>query len=280
MQDTVGWSSSQQMRLRELNVNKTVMENQFYNAFERDKQFQELEKMYVSSLRKELSDFQINIRRPRIELLRESLIGLLLSEGFVQVRTPLIISRTSLEKMSIVQSHPLFNQVYWVSSRQCLRPMLASGLYAMLPDLLRLWEHPVRLFEVGPCFRKEKGGSKHASEFTMLNLVEMGIDGNTCEQRMEYLVETIMKDNGLEEYSLVEQDSIVYGTTLDVLVEGIEVASGAIGPHPLDEAWRINVPWMGIGFGLERLLMVREKNFSVNPWKRSVSYLDGISLKI
>ena len=280
MQDTVGWSYSQQMRLRELSINRTVMENQYSDAFERDKQFQKIEKMQVSSLRKELSNFRTNILRPRIELLRDSLIGLLISEGFIQVRTPLIISRTSLEKMSIVQSHPLFSQVYWVSSRQCLRPMIAPGLYAILPDLLRLWEHPVRLFEVGPCFRKEKGGSKHASEFTMLNLVEMGIDRNICEQRIEYMVGTIMKHSGLEEYSLVDQKSIVYGTTLDVLVEGIEVASGAIGPHPLDEAWRINVPWMGIGFGLERLLMVREKNFSVNPWKRSVSHLDGISLKI
>ena len=33
--------------------------------------------------------------------------------------------------------------------------MLAPHLYYVLVDLLRLWDKPVKIFEVGPCFRKE-----------------------------------------------------------------------------------------------------------------------------
>ena len=92
----------------------------------------------------------------------------------------------------------------------------------------------------------------------------------------------IAKTAGLNDFGFEKEDSAVYGTTLDVLAgpEKIEVASGAMGPHPLDAAWRITDTWVGIGFGLERLLMVSEKSQSLSKMGRSLSYLDGIRLNI
>jgi phenylalanyl-tRNA synthetase alpha chain len=95
------------------------------------------------------------------------------------------MSRGLLEKMSIGADHPLGAQIFWLDRDRCLRPMLAPHLYYVLKDLLRLWESPVRIFEVGSCFRKESQGSQHSNEFTMLNLAEMGV---TEESRLKRLV--------------------------------------------------------------------------------------------
>jgi phenylalanyl-tRNA synthetase alpha chain len=48
----------------------------------------------------------------------------------------------------------------------------------------------------------------------------------------------------------------------------------------LDRAWQITDAWVGIGFGLERLLMVAEKSQSLGKMGRSLTYLDGIRLNI
>ena len=72
----------------------------------------------------------------------------------------------------------------------------------------------------------------------------------------------------------------MYGTTIDLLHGDLELGSAAIGPHPLDRPWRITEPWVGIGFGLERLLMVREGSDSLGRWSRSLEYLDGHTLRL
>ena len=63
---------------------------------------------------------------------------------------------------------------------------------------------------------------------------------------------------GIAAYELEVTDSEVYGAMIDVLVGGAEVCSAGLGPHPLDGNWGIVDPWVGLGFGLERLLMTRE----------------------
>ena len=75
---------------------------------------------------------------------------------------------------------------------------------------------------------------------------------------------------------------MVYGETIDIVSgdQGIEVGSAAMGPHVLDRAWRISVPWVGIGFGLERLLMIAAGGRNLARMARSLSYLDGVRLNI
>ena len=62
--------------------------------------------------------------------------------------------------------------------------------------------------------------------------------------------------------------------------DGLELGSGAMGPHPLDQAWRITDTWVGIGFGLERLLMTVRGGDSIGKMGRSLAYLDGVTLNI
>jgi phenylalanyl-tRNA synthetase alpha chain len=53
-----------------------------------------------------------------------------------------------------------------------------------------------------------------------------------------------------------------------------------VGPHPLDHAWRITDTWVGLGFGLERLLMAVREGSSIGRLGRSLAYLDGITLNL
>ena len=49
---------------------------------------------------------------------------------------------------------------------------------------------------------------------------------------------------------------------------------------PFDAAWGIRENWVGIGFGLERLTMAATHETSMAKVGRSLSYLDGIRLRL
>jgi len=208
--------------------------------------------------------------------LEEELGGRLVAAGFMEVETPVLLARGNLERMGITPDDPLYGQVFWTDGERCLRPMLAPNLYVLLGHLGRVLPPPVRIFEAGPCFRREGSGAEHLSEFTMLNLVEMGpgVDG---PRRVAELAALLLPGEAIE---LVEVESSVYGATTDVLLRGVEVASGAWGPHPLDGAWGIREPWAGIGLGLERLAMARAGDGSIGRHARSLAYQHGVRLDI
>ena len=131
------------------------------------------------------------------------------------------------------------------------------------------------------CFRKETQGAHHAAEFTMLNLCEFGLPEASRQERLEGLADRVMTCAGIDSYQLVSETSAVYGATVDVVSDGgLELGSGAMGPHPLDRAWRITDTWVGIGFGLERLLMAAEDAGHLARYGRSITYLDGVRLNI
>ena len=278
----VTWSEIQARRLLELDADETELNTKFESVAQRDKRFQELESRLVQQQRQRLKELREVHLRPALCRLESTLTEVLVRNGFVQVVTPTIMSRGLLEKMSIGADHPLGAQIFWLDRDRCLRPMLAPHLYYVLKDLLRLWESPVRIFEVGSCFRKESQGSQHSNEFTMLNLAEMGVTEESRQARIEELAALITEAAGIKEYRLESQKSVVYGETIDIVAgdQGLEVGSAAMGPHPLDRAWRISVPWVGIGFGLERLLMIANGGRSLSRMARSLTYLDGVRLNI
>ena len=278
----LNWTDIQHKRLVELDADAATLARTFDDANQRNRAFQTLEKERVAAHRRHLDDLRSGARRPRLCRLETVLVETLVAHGFVQVSTPMLMSRGLLARMSITVDHPLFEQIYWVDRDKCLRPMLAPHLYYVIKDLLRLWEKPIRVFEVGTCFRKETEGARHAAEFTMLNLCEFGLPEDHRRQRLESLAALIMDRAGICPYRLESETSGVYGTTVDVVAEadGLELGSGAMGPHALDRAWRITDTWVGIGFGLERLLMAAEGGTNLSRFGRSISYLDGIRLNI
>lgn len=276
------FTDTQKDRLKELEAAGLELTRGFDSSTAREKAYQKLEKELVRKGRERLQSFRDTRLRPGLCRLESRLADVLVKDGFVQVTTPIIMSKGLLAKMSIDSDHPLSEQVFWLDHHKCLRPMLAPHLYYVLKDLLRLWEKPVRIFEIGPCFRKESRGAKHTSEFTMLNLVEMGLPEQEREDRLRMLGARVAEAAGVRDYRFETVPSEVYGTTIDIVAgkDRVEVGSAAMGPHPLDRHWDLAENWVGIGFGLERLLMVAKKAESLSRMGRSLSYLDGVRLNI
>ena len=279
---TITWTETQARRLNELDASESELDKKFDNESNREHAYQRLEKKLVSKQRRRLKEFRRIHMRPALCRLESKLIDVLVKQGFVQMCTPIMMSKGLLKKMSIDTHHPLSSQIYWLDKNKCLRPMLAPHLYYLLVDLLRLWDKPVRIFEVGPCFRKESHGSQHSSEFTMLNLVEMGLPIENREDRIRELGTLVAEAAGVNDYGFDTVKSEIYGDTIDIVAgeDKIEIGSAAMGPHPLDRPWKINETWAGIGFGLERLAMVAENTRNLAKFGRSLAYLNGIRLNI
>ena len=272
-------TETQKQRLRELGAGISLEERVFTTIQERDASFKIMEKKLIQAEKQHLQNLRNYQRRPMICQIEGILINKLVEEGFVQVITPIIIAKGFLDKMSITAENPLINQVFWLSKDKCLRPMLAPNLYYLLKRLVRLWKKPIRIFELGPCFRKDTKGSQHLNGFTMLNLVELGLPQESRLQRLKELASLIMGAVGINDYQLVSKPCEVYGETLDIMTD-TEICSAAMGPHPLDDAWGIVDPWVGLGFGLERLVMVKQGYQNIQRVGRSLIYLDGIRLNI
>ncbi|WP_019176308.1 pyrrolysine--tRNA(Pyl) ligase large subunit [Methanomassiliicoccus luminyensis] len=268
---------SQKQRLRELG--RVPDEGAaFSTAEDRDAAFIKEVAYYQSYNRNVVRDALDAPKRHPLSHMEEVLAQALVDEGFLDVKTPTIISGDSIRKMGISCAHPLNKQIFWVDGTRCLRPMLAPNLYFLMRHLKRNAQLPLRLFEIGPCYRIETHGSDHLEEFTMLNLVELAPQGDPLAQ-LHHHIATVMGAVGLD-YQLCECDSEVYSRTIDVEVDGSEVASAALGPHALDRAHGIEDPWVGVGFGLERLLMSKSAESNIRKVGRSLIYLQGARIDV
>lgn len=240
-------SETQQNRLSELgaDVEQTPV---FSTSSERDKYFQETEKRLSRENKSRLLDLLNTKHRPELCALEYTLSDALCKLGFTQVTTPIIISDKFLERMSIDGSHP---------------------------------GKPLRIFEIGSCFRRETEGRSHLKEFTMLNLVEWGLPENERAEHLKQFGRAVLSAAEIDEYDMISENSVVYGEGLDFVGrDGLELASTSMGPHPLDARWGINSTWVGIGFGLERLLMYRENSHGIHRFSKSIAFLDGARLNV
>jgi pyrrolysyl-tRNA synthetase-like protein len=273
-------TATQSQRLRELGADPLVLDELFADVQLRDAAFKRLEGELVKDGRQRLKDLRAGRRAPQLIELERVLSDALTDVGFVRVATPLIIASDSLRKMGIEHGHPLRDQVFWLEDGRCLRPMLAPNLYTLLRRLDRNWSKPFGIFEIGPCFRRDSKGASHLNEFTMLNLVELGRPESEGRTRLVELASLVMRAAGITHYELEVTESEVYGEMVDVLVNGAEVCSAGLGPHPLDGNWGIVDPWVGLGFGIERLIMAREGYPNIERAGRSLSYVDGVRLNL
>ena len=277
------YTVTQQNRITELNGSEELLEQEFEDRIARDNAFRKLEKEMVQESRLDLRDLLEYRHIPAACANGRKLEDWLVSEGFTKVVTPTIISRKMLADMTIDEEHKLFEQVFWLDGKKCLRPMLAPNLYVVMRELHRVTGEPVKIYEIGSCFRKESQGASHMNEFTMLNCVELAYvkDGEQLEE-LKRLARRSMEVLGIPEkdYELVVEESTVYGHTVDIEVNGLEVASGSYGPHFLDAKWGVFDTWVGIGFGIERLTMALSGSRTIKRFGRSISFLDGQPLNI
>jgi len=279
---TEPFTTTQQQRLTELNAKPELIGAMFENKAARDEVFRQAEAKLARLNREKLIKLLSEEKKPLAVQIEDRLKGWLTKEeGFTQVTTPIIITASMLDKMTITKEHPLTSQVFWLDSKRCLRPMLAPNLYTVMRDLYKVTREPVRIFEIGSCFRKESQGAQHMNEFTMLNLVDFaGVEDGRQMERLKELAEGAMKAIGAGEYKLEIEKSEVYGETLDIVMGDLEIASGAYGPHFLDPKWGVFETWVGIGFGIERIAMSMGGYRTIKRVGKSIAYLDGSPLNL
>ncbi len=151
--------------------------------------------------------------------------------------------------------------------------MLAPNLYNYLRKLGKVLPDPVKIFEIGPCYRKESDGKEHLEEFTMLNFCQMG--SGCTRENLEAIIREFLEYLKID-FEIVGNSCLVYGDTLDIMHGDLELSSAVVGPVPLDREWGIEKPWIGAGFGLERLLKVMHNFKNIKRAARSESYYNGI----
>ena len=270
-------------RISELNGDAALNEQEFETAKERDVAFREIEKKLSRQARQEIKELLDEKHVTDSVATGHKLEEWLQGEGYTKVVTPTIVTREMLSKMSLTAGHALLDQVFWVDKNKALRPMHAPNLYIVMRELHRITNAPVKIYEIGSCFRKESQGAQHLNEFTMLNCVELAAieDGKQMDELIR-LAKEAMKVLGVpeDEYKLVTEESTVYGSTLDIEINGMEVASGSFGPHFLDAEWGVTDTWVGIGFGIERLTMALNKGRTIKRYGRSITFIDGKPMSI
>ena len=275
-----GFTATQRQRLYELGAEATATDQTFAGVTARDDAFRRLSTELTGAGRAALDALRAGPRVPALRLLEESLRAALARADLVEVVTPAIVSGDALRKMGVEPHSEMGEQVFRLDSDRALRPMLAPNLYTVMRRLARTWKQPFAIYEMGSCFRRDTKGAKHLNEFTMLNLVELGTPLAHRDARLRELAVVVLEAAGVSGYEFVLKNSEVYGDELDVVVAGLEVCSTALGPHPLDDAWAITDPWVGLGFGLERLLVARDGLTGIERVGRSLSYLDGVRLQL
>lgn len=278
---SISFSETQNIRLAELGVKKEERTMEFADSKERDNAYRQIEKRAVRENKERMHEWVGVSHQHKLAKLQNDLAASLCEHGFTQVMTPTMISKTFLERMSINETCPLYEQVYWIDRKTCLRPMLAPNLYDVSKSMMNVEKLPLRVFEIGSCFRKESEGKSHLKEFTMLNLVEWGTPMEERADRLKELAHIVMKAADIKDYTVEEDNSVVYGIGIDIISpDGLELASTSMGPHKLDEAWGVDCTWVGIGFGLERLLMYREGEEGIHRYSRSIAFQNGVRLNI
>ena len=273
----VKFTVSQKRRLTELNVSEEIIERDFKEVSERDEFFDKFVSEIINDNRNRLRLMVDNKKRSSIKIIEKKIAEAIVDKGFMEVNTPLLLSKSYIKRMGIDEKNKLWKQIIWTKDDLCLRPMLAPNLYYVMRRI-RKFLQPVRIFEIGSCFRKEEDGSIHSTEFTMCNIVELAPDREPFKVLQE-MIDTVMKSVGLD-YEISDSDCSVYGRTHDVISNGIEVASAVVGPIPIDLNWDVTEPWAGVGFGLERLVMLNEGLNRIKPVCKSVTYLSSIYLNI
>lgn len=242
-----------------------------------DLSFKELESLLVSRRKEDLQQMYEEDRENYLGKLERTITKFFVDRGFLEIKTPIVIPAEYVERMGINSDIELSKQVFRLDKNLCLRPMLAPTLYNCLRKFDNVLSDPVKIFEIGPCYRKESDGKEHLEEFTMLNFCQMG--SGCTRENLESIIKEFLDFLDIE-FEIVGDSCMVYGDTLDVMHGDLELSSAVVGPVPMDRDWGIDKPWIGAGFGLERLLKVKHAFKNIKRGSRAESYYNGIPTKI
>jgi len=136
--------------------------------------FKELESELLARRKDDLKQIYAGGEENYLGKLERDITRFFVDRGFLEIKSPILIPPEYVERMGIDKDSELSKQVFRVDKNLCLRPMLAPNLYNYLRKLGKVLPDPVKIFEIGPCYRKEPDGKEHQEEFTILNFCQMG----------------------------------------------------------------------------------------------------------
>lgn len=110
---------SQKRRLIELGADSCINLT-FNNEKERDSVYDNLDTEWQRKNREALLNLLKNTKRPFVRRLESKLIEALISNGFVEVTTPIIISSAFIEQMGISNAHHLWKQIFGLKAGDAL----------------------------------------------------------------------------------------------------------------------------------------------------------------
>ena len=239
--------------------------------------FKELESLLIERRKEEVRKIYATSREDMLAELERDISQFLRARGFMEIKSSVLIPEEYLLKMGIDVNEDGDYKVFKTTGGMYLRPMLAPVLYNYLRRFDRILPDPVKIFEIGTCYRRESDGGTHLEEFTMVNFCQMG-KGATKEEIMS-LITDFLNHLGIS-FEFEGDECKVYGDTIDVMHGDMELSSAVVGPVPMDIDWGINKPWIGAGFGLERLLMAKHGFRNVKRGSRSELYYNGIYINL
>ena len=176
--------------------------------------FRELESELLARRKEDLQRIYADERENYLGKLERDITKFFVDRGFLEIKSPILIPAEYVERMGIDSDTELSKQVFRVDKNFCLRPMLAPNLYNYLRKLDRVLPDPIKIFEIGPCYRKESDGKEHLEEFTMLNFCQMG--SGCTRENLEALIREFL-DYLKIDFEIVGDSCMVYGDTLDVM---------------------------------------------------------------
>ena len=246
----------------------------FYNTYKKYS-LKKLEFKLIKKRNDELLNIYDNYRINDIANLERIISKFMIKNGFLEVKTPIIIDRKDIELMGIKPDDDQNYKLFKVDNNKYLRPMLAPGLYVYLKKLYRILKKPIKIFEIGKCFRKESDSSTHLEEFTMFNFCHMG---NDCDEKtLMNLIRELLSYLNID-YTIIKDQNQIYGNTIDIMYKDLELSSAVVGPVKIDINWEINQKWVGAGFGLERILKAKNNYINIKRSECSKNYYNGIYL--
>ncbi|NLW75322.1 MAG: O-phosphoserine--tRNA ligase, partial [Methanomicrobiales archaeon] len=165
------------------------------------------------------------------------------------------------------QVFPEFRELKPESSRQTLRSHMTSGWFQTLGSIWEKVTHPIRLFSIDRCFRREQAEDSHRlMSYHSASCVVAGEhvtieDGKAVARALlsafGYTDFEFRPDDKRSKYYMPDTQTEVYAAHPD---HGwVEVATfGIYSPVALAE-YGIGVPVMNLGLGVERMAMIMNK---------------------
>ena len=200
--------------------------------------------------------------------------------GFLEVETPLLIPANAPEEY-INPINALPSWQLQTSPEICMKRLLCNG-------------HK-KLFQISHCWRSNERGSRHLSEFTMLEWYRARCDYKTlmvdCEELLQYIVKTCLPDKGCFTYNsakidpftpwkrITVQEAFLYFGKVDVwdcLEKGLyeEILTSIIEPALAE----FKSPIILMDYPTELAALARTKPDNSELAERFELYLGGLEL--